>query len=294
MAQQKGLGRGLGALLGDYNQGPEADGSLRQLPLQKVEPNPDQPRRDFNEEELQALADSIGEHGILQPLTVREMPHSGYYQIIAGERRWRAARMAGLTEVPALVIEADDRQAMELALIENLQRQDLNPVEEAQGYHSLLEDYGLTQEEAARRVGKSRPAVANALRLLNLEADILEQIRSGALSPGHARAILSLKDGKKRQEAAQKIVSLDLSVRQAEALCRSLGREPKPEPPTGTLQVNYVAECEKTLSRRLGRGVKIVTGKRKGRFELEFYGPVDLQRLYEALQTLPKEAQREP
>ena len=294
MAQQKGLGRGLGALLGDYNQGPEADGSLRQLPLQKVEPNPDQPRRDFNEEELQALADSIGEHGILQPLTVREMPHSGYYQIIAGERRWRAARMAGLTEVPALVIEADDRQAMELALIENLQRQDLNPVEEAQGYHSLLEDYGLTQEEAARRVGKSRPAVANALRLLNLEADILEQIRSGALSPGHARAILSLTDGKKRQEAAQKIVSLDLSVRQAEALCRSLGREPKPEPPTGTLQVNYVAECEKTLSRRLGRGVKIVTGKRKGRFELEFYGPEDLQRLYEALQTLPKEAQREP
>ena len=294
MAQQKGLGRGLGALLGDYNQGPEADGSLRQLPLQKVEPNPDQPRRDFNEEELQALADSIGEHGILQPLTVREMPHSGYYQIIAGERRWRAARMAGLTEVPALVIEADDRQAMELALIENLQRQDLNPVEEAQGYHSLLEDYGLTQEEAARRVGKSRPAVANALRLLNLEADILEQIRSGALSPGHARAILSLKDGKKRQEAAQKIVSLDLSVRQAEALCRSLGREPKPEPPTGTLQVNYVAECEKTLSRRLGRGVKIVTGKRKGRFELEFYGPEDRQRLYEALQTLPKEAQREP
>ena len=294
MAQQKGLGRGLGALLGDYNQGPEADGSLRQLPLQKVEPNPDQPRRDFNEEELQALADSIGEHGILQPLTVREMPHSGYYHMIAGERRWRAARMAGLTEVPALVIEADDRQAMELALIENLQRQDLNPVEEAQGYHSLLEDYGLTQEEAARRVGKSRPAVANALRLLNLEADILEQIRSGALSPGHARAILSLKDGKKRQEAAQKIVSLDLSVRQAEALCRSLGREPKPEPPTGTLQVNYVAECEKTLSRRLGRGVKIVTGKRKGRFELEFYGPEDLQRLYEALQTLPKEAQREP
>ena len=294
MAQQKGLGRGLGALLGDYNQGPEADGSLRQLPLQKVEPNPDQPRRDFNEEELQALADSIGEHGILQPLTVREMPHSGYYQIIAGERRWRAARMAGLTEVPALVIEADDRQAMELALIENLQRQDLNPVEEAQGYHSLLEDYGLTQEEAARRVGKSRPAVANALRLLNLEADILEKIRSGALSPGHARAILSLKDGKKRQEAAQKIVSLDLSVRQAVALCRSLGREPKPEPPTGTLQVNYVAECEKTLSRRLGRGVKIVTGKRKGRFELEFYGPEDLQRLYEALQTLPKEAQREP
>lgn len=294
MASKKpsGLGRGLGALLGDDVLKAESTGSLY-LPISQVESCSSQPRKHFDEASLAELADSIREHGIIQPLTVRKLA-SGYYQIIAGERRWRAARMAGLTEVPALVIEADDRQAMELALIENLQRQDLNPVEEAQGYHSLLEDYGLTQEEAARRVGKSRPAVANALRLLNLEADILEQIRSGALSPGHARAILSLKDGKKRQEAAQKIVSLDLSVRQAEALCRSLGREPKPEPPTGTLQVNYVAECEKTLSRRLGRGVKIVTGKRKGRFELEFYGPEDLQRLYEALQTLPKEAQREP
>lgn len=163
MAQQKGLGRGLGALLGDYNQAPEGDGTLRLLPLQRVEPNPDQPRRDFNEEELQALADSIATHGMLQPLTVREISGSEYYQIIAGERRWRAARLAGLTEVPALVVEADDRKAMELALIENLQRQDLNPVEEALGYQSLLSDYGLTQEEAAQRVGKSRPAVANAL-----------------------------------------------------------------------------------------------------------------------------------
>ena len=145
MAQQKGLGRGLGALLGDYNQAPEGDGTLRLLPLQRVEPNPDQPRRDFNEEELQALADSIATHGMLQPLTVREISGSEYYQIIAGERRWRAARLAGLTEVPALVVEADDRKAMELALIENLQRQDLNPVEEALGYQSLLSDYGLTR-----------------------------------------------------------------------------------------------------------------------------------------------------
>ena len=180
MAQQKGLGRGLGALLGDYNQGPEEEGNLRMRPLQRVEPNPDQPRRDFNEEELQALADSIAVHGILQPLTVRELPQSQYYQIIAGERRWRAARLAGLTEIPALVVEADDRKAMELALIENLQRQDLNPVEEALGYQSLLTDYGLTQEEAAQRVGKSRPAVANALRLLNLEAKILEMVKTGA------------------------------------------------------------------------------------------------------------------
>jgi ParB family chromosome partitioning protein len=293
MAQQKGLGRGLGALLGDYNQGPEEEGNLRMLPLQRVEPNPDQPRRDFNEEELQALADSIAVHGILQPLTVRELPQSQYYQIIAGERRWRAARLAGLTEIPALVVEADDRKAMELALIENLQRQDLNPVEEALGYQSLLTDYGLTQEEAAQRVGKSRPAVANALRLLNLEAKILEMVKTGALSPGHARAILRVKDPKKQREAAQKIAALDLSVRQAEALCRNMSREPKPEQPAPALQVDYVAECEKTLSRHLGRAVKIVNGKRKGRFELEFYGPEDLQRLYEALQTLPKEMRNE-
>ena len=293
MAQQKGLGRGLGALLGDYNQGPEEEGNLRMLPLQRVEPNPDQPRRDFNEEELQALADSIAVHGILQPLTVRELPQSQYYQIIAGERRWRAARLAGLTEIPALVVEADDRKAMELALIENLQRQDLNPVEEALGYQSLLTDYGLTQEEAAQRVGKSRPAVANALRLLNLETKILEMVKSGALSPGHARAILRVKDPKKQREAAQKIAALDLSVRQAEALCRNMSREPKPEQPAPALQVDYVAECEKTLSRHLGRAVKIVNGKRKGRFELEFYGPEDLQRLYEALQTLPKEMRNE-
>lgn len=293
MAQQKGLGRGLGALLGDYNQEPEMDRGLRQLPLRKVEPNPEQPRHDFNEEELQALADSIAQHGILQPLTVRLLP-SGYYQIIAGERRWRAARLAGLETVPALVVEADDRKAMELALIENLQRQDLNPVEEAQGYQCLLRDYGLTQEEAARRVGKSRPAVANALRLLALEPELLAAVESGALSPGHARAVLSLKDPKKRREAAQKITALGLSVRQAELLCRNLSREPEPAPAPTPLRVDYVAECERTLSRRLGRGVRIVTGKRKGRFELEFYGPEDLQRLYDALQALPQEERKKP
>ncbi len=293
MAQQKGLGRGLGALLGDYTQEPEMDRGLRQLPLRKVEPNPEQPRHDFNEEELQALADSIAQHGILQPLTVRLLP-SGYYQIIAGERRWRAARLAGLETVPALVVEADDRKAMELALIENLQRQDLNPVEEAQGYQCLLRDYGLTQEEAARRVGKSRPAVANALRLLALEPELLAAVESGALSPGHARAVLSLKDPKKRREAAQKITALGLSVRQAELLCRNLSREPEPAPAPTPLRVDYVAECERTLSRRLGRGVRIVTGKRKGRFELEFYGPEDLQRLYDALQALPQEERKKP
>lgn len=292
MAQQKGLGKGLGALLSDYQQFEQpSEGSLRKLPLQKVEPNPDQPRQYFDEEELEALAESITEHGILQPITVRELPN-GYFQIIAGERRWRAARKAGLYEVPALVVDADDRLAMELALIENLQRQDLNPVEEALGYQSLLDDYGLTQEEAARRVGKSRPAVANALRLLNLEEDILELVRSGRLTPGHARAVLSLKDPKKRKEAAQKITALDLSVRQAELLCKNLSREEAPKKIDAPLRVDYIAECEKNLSSHLGRGVKIVSGKRKGRFELEFYGQEDLQLLYEILQTLPKEVRK--
>ena len=286
MASQKGLGRGLGALLGDFTEEPREQSPYRMLPIYKVEPNPDQPRQDFDEEELQQLCESISVHGVIQPLTVREM-NSGYYQIIAGERRWRAARMANLMEIPAVVIEADDKKAMELALIENLQRQDLNAVEEALGYRSLMEDYGLTQEEAANRVGKSRPAVANALRLLNLPQEILEKVRSGELSAGHARAVLSLKSEKKQLEAAQKIIALGLSVRQAELLCRNMEKEPKPEPEV-TLAVNYVAECEKSLSKHLGRGVKIVNGKRKGRFELEFYGQDDLQKLLDALMKLEK------
>ena len=217
MASQKGLGRGLGALLGDFNEPTQDKTPYRLLPLYRIEPNPDQPRHDFDEDELQSLADSIAEHGVVQPLTVRELPN-GYYQIIAGERRWRAARLANLDQIPVVVIEADDRKAMELALIENLQRQDLNPVEEALGYRCLMADYGLTQEETAQRVGKSRPAVANALRLLNLCPEVLETVRKGALSPGHARAVLTLKTAKKQQEAAQKICALDLSVRQAELL----------------------------------------------------------------------------
>ena len=282
MASPKGLGKGLGALLGDFNDEPVYEKSPYQLlPIYKVEPNPDQPRQDFDEEELQALADSITVHGVLQPLTVREL-NSGYYQIIAGERRWRAARLANLSEVPAVIIEADDKKAMELALIENLQRQDLNPVEEALGYQSLINEYGLTQEETATQVGKSRPAVANALRLLGLCPEVLERLRRNELSAGHARAILTLKSDKKQMEAAQKICALGLSVRQAELLCKNMSREPAPEKEL-TLAVDYVAECEKSLSKHLGRGVKIVNGKRKGRFELEFYGQDDLQTLIDAL-----------
>ena len=287
MASPKGLGKGLGALLGDFEEESLEKSADRMLPIYKVEPNPDQPRQDFDEEELQQLAASIEEHGIIQPLTVRELD-SGYYQIIAGERRWRAARIANLSEIPVVVMEADDKKAMELALIENLQRQDLNPVEEALGYQSLMEDYGLTQEEAAKRVGKSRPAVANALRLLGLCPEVLEKLREGALTAGHARAVLTLKTDKKQQEAAQKIIALGLSVRQAEQMCKNMTKEPVKKEEPVTLAVDYVAECEKNLSKHLGRGVKIVNGKRKGRFELEFYGQEDLQVLLDALMKIKR------
>ena len=282
----KGLGKGLGALMGDIIEESAQKSPYQLLPLHKVEPNPHQPRQDFDPEELQALADSIATHGVVQPLTVREMD-SGYYQIIAGERRWRAARLAELREIPAVIIQADDKKVMELALIENLQRQDLNPVEEALGYQTLMNEYGLTQEETAARVGKSRPAVANMLRLLSLCDDVLDMVRQGRLSAGHARALVALKSEKQQKDAAQKIAALGLSVRQAELLCSNLQKTPAAPKPV-TLEVDYVAECEKKLSKVLGRGVKIINGKRKGRFELEFYDQDDLQVLIDTLMNIKK------
>ena len=288
MASNKGLGKGLGALLGESAMQSAPQQSPLLLPLQKIEPNRLQPRKNFDEEELSALADSIRQHGIIQPLTVRLLD-SGYYQIIAGERRWRAARLAGLREVPVVVIEADDKKAMELALIENLQRSDLTPIEEARGYQQLIGEYGLTQEQVADRVSKSRPAVANAMRLLSLPDELLSLVEEGKLTAGHARALLSLKDTRQQLAVAQKVINLQLSVRQTEAMCKKLSKAVKaPEPKP--VEVDYLAECEKTLSRRLGRGVRIVSGKRKGKIELEYYGQEDLQRLYEALtKTLGKE-----
>lgn len=292
MSTKKGLGRGLGALLGDTAlQMEENAADPARISIYKIEPNPLQPRKQFDELELQALADSITANGLIQPLALRRLPN-GYYQIIAGERRWRACRLAGLEEVPAVILEADDQKAMELALIENLQRQDLNPVEEALGYQSLMQDYALTQEQVAQQVGKSRPAIANALRLLQLPEEILDLLASGALSAGHARALLQLQDVHLQAIAAQKITALDLSVRQAERLCKQMSHEaaPKAEPEAAApLEVDYIAECEAALSRQLGRGVKIINGKRKGRFELEFYGQEDLQRLLELLSAIPAE-----
>lgn len=292
MSTKKGLGRGLGALLGDTAlQMEENAADPARISIYKIEPNPLQPRKQFDDLELQALADSITANGLIQPLALRRLPN-GYYQIIAGERRWRACRLAGLEEVPAVILEADDQKAMELALIENLQRQDLNPVEEALGYQSLMQDYALTQEQVAQQVGKSRPAIANALRLLQLPEEILDLLASGALSAGHARALLQLQDAHLQAIAAQKITALDLSVRQAERLCKQMSHEaaPKAEPEAAApLEVDYIAECEAALSRQLGRGVKIINGKRKGRFELEFYGQEDLQRLLELLSAIPAE-----
>ena len=284
MASKKpsGLGRGLGALLGDDVLKTETSGSLF-LPISQVESCSSQPRKHFDEASLAELAASIQEHGIIQPLTVRKLA-SGYYQIIAGERRWRAARLAGLSEVPVIVIEADDRKAAELAMIENLQREDLNPMEEAAGFQSLIETYHMTQEEAATRVGKSRSAVTNALRLLSLTPSVRKLVEEGKLSAGHASALLSLSPAV-QENAAAAVVSGGLSVRQTEALAKRLSAEKKPEKPAPT-GVDYTAEAQKDLSSKLGRGVKIVNGRKKGRIELEYYGLDDLNDLLEALALL--------
>ena len=289
MALERGLGRGLGALLGDAALQSQEGGSLS-LPISQVEPGLKQPRKRFDEESLQDLADSIRIHGIIQPLTVRRLS-SGYYQIIAGERRWRAAKLAGLNEIPAVIIEADDRKVMELGLIENLQREDLNPIEEANGYKVLMSEYGLTQEEVAQRVGKSRPAVANALRLLTLPDPVHLLLEEGKLSAGHARAILAVPSGELQTKLAQKVIAEELSVRQTEALAKRLAAEPReaaePKSAAGPDLSIYLREAEKTLATRFGRKVHIINGRKKGKIELEYYNPEDLNTLLELLEQLP-------
>ena len=251
-----------------------------------MEPRLEQPREVFEEQSLQELADSIARYGLIQPITARRLD-SGYYQIIAGERRWRAARLAGLEEIPVRVIEADDRRTAELALVENLQREDLNPIEEARGYRSLIEEYGLTQEEAAKSVGRSRPAITNALRLLSLCPAVLEMVEKGSLSAGHARALVPILDEKQQIAAAKEVVDKGLSVRQTEQLAARLLKQPKPEmPDDGEIRVDYAAEVANRLSQSLGRKVKLVDGRKIGRIEIEFYGADDRETLIAALERL--------
>ena len=284
MAKKKaelGLGRGLNALLGDPVLQDQGEGSVS-LPISQVEPGLNQPRKRFDPEALAELADSIREHGIIQPLTVRRLS-SGYYQIIAGERRWRAAKQAGLDEVPAVIIEADDRKVMEIGLIENLQREDLNPAEEARGYQVLMNEYGMTQDQVAQRMGKSRPAVTNALRLLNLPEDVLTLVEEGRLSAGHARALLGAPTPALQRQGARAVLDKGLSVRQTEALVKALQKEKKPKVRTEDMLAIYLADLEKNLGSQLGRKVHIQHRGKKGKLELEYYSEDDLETLLRLL-----------
>ncbi len=285
---EKGLGIGLGALLGEAAMDSNSADFLF-LPISKIETAPNQPRKKFDEVMLRELSESIAEHGIIQPLTVRKLA-SGYYQIIAGERRWRAARMAGLSELPVRIIEADDKKAMELALVENLQREDLNPMEEAEGFKALMEEYAFTQEQVAERVGVSRPAVANALRLLSLPKSVKLMVETGEISPGHARAVMQLSKAAEQEAFAKQIVKEGMSVRRAESVASKLTKSDKAPHVKGQeypeTAVNYTAEAEKQLTEHLGRRVKIIEGRKRGRIEVEYYGDDDMQTLIEALLSL--------
>ena len=280
MALERGLGRGLGALLGDAALQSQEGGSLS-LPISQVEPGLKQPRKRFDEDSLQDLADSIRTHGVIQPLTVRRLA-SGYYQIIAGERRWRACRMAGISEVPVIIRELSDSEMTELALIENLQREDLSPVEEALGYQTLMEHYQFTQEEVSKSVGKSRPAVTNALRLLHLPAEVLAMVSSGELSAGHARTLLAFPGEEMMIEAAKLVVKLGLSVRELEKMAKKATEEAKSEIKVVKIRKRspFFDEVELSLNEHLGRKVKVANKtKNKGILEIEFYSEEDLSEL---------------
>lgn len=280
--EKKGLGTGLAALFGEEDLDEQSE--LMTLPITKVEPRKDQPREYFDEDALKELADSITQYGLIQPIVARKLP-SGYYQIIAGERRWRASRLAGLSEIPVRVIDADDRTTAELALVENLQRENLNPIEEAKGYKTLIEVYGLTQEETAKSVGRSRPAITNSMRLLSLSDEVLKLVEDGRLSAGHARALIPVTDGKKQLEAAKEVISKSLSVRKTEAMAAKLTKEPKEEKEKKPF-VDYSAEVEKELGEILGRRVRLVDSRKNGRIEIEFYGADDRENLIELLRKL--------
>ena len=278
---ERGLGTGLGALFGDAAI-ENLSNDFEYLPIAKVEPRKGQPRTRFDEDELFELAESIKEHGVIQPLTVRKVD-GGYYQIIAGERRWRAARIAELTEIPVRIIEVDDGKAMEIALVENLQREDLNPVEEAYGYQALMTEYGLTQEETARRVGKSRPAIANVLRLLALPKELLDMLEKREISAGAAKPLLALTDEAQIIAAARTIVDKEMTARESEQMVKKILQTQEKKLKKDELIVDYMEEIERQLTATMGRRVKIANGKKKGRIEIEYYGREDFETLILAL-----------
>ena len=269
-SQKRGLGRGLDALFVDNAAEESGSSSGTSLRLADIQPDRSQPRCKFDEQALEELASSIREHGVLQPIVVRPCADSGGYKIVAGERRWRAARLAGLTSIPAVIRDLSDTEAMELALIENLQREDLDPIEEAEGYRALMDKCDYTQEQAAQRLGKSRPAVANALRLLSLPEPVLELLRTGKLSAGHAKAVLSIPDDAARVTAAESIAKNNLSVREAEKFC---SRRPKQEklPLPGSGRDPVAQEVELSLKQSLGVEVKVDYDSGRGKLTVSFY-----------------------
>ena len=282
-AKKGGLGKGLDALFMD-NETVDSGGVVT-LRLSEIEPNRDQPRKIFSEEALNELADSIREHGVLQPLLVRPLP-GGSYQLVAGERRWRASRMAGLQEVPVVIREMDEEQAMEIALIENLQREDLNAIEEATGYKQLMERYGMTQEQVAKRVGKSRPAIANALRLLNLPQKVMDMVGEGEVSPGHARALLAFDDQDRIVEIAQKVKTGKYSVRDIERMAKNQDEEKEkaakaPEEPAWGGKSAFLTEMEIAMSMEMGRKVRIIPNSEGGTLQIQFWDEEDLKSLAE-------------
>ena len=290
MAQKKknGLGMGLDALFLD-NSTEENSAGFVSVNINDIEPNRDQPRKTFDEEALSELAASIGEHGIIQPLVVRPIADGGY-QLIAGERRWRAARIAGLNEVPVVIREITDSELLEVALVENLQREDLNPIEEAQGLSLLMETYEMTQEQAAKRVGKSRPAVANAVRLLLLPPSVVDMVREGKISAGHARALLALYDNEKIKELADRIIKKGMSVRDTERLVKFMIKEAKGKKKPTKKRDIYYDEVELAVSDTLGRKAKVnVNATGKGTIQIEFFGKEDLEKLMKIFENNDKE-----
>ena len=282
MAKAKGLGRGLDALFGPEETAPESSAPVG-IPLRDIEPNPSQPRRSFDEAALAELAESIRENGVITPVTLRKTGET--YQIIAGERRWRAARMAGLTELPALVLDVSEGDAYAMAMVENLQREDLNPMEEAEGYQVLMNLSGMTQEQAAQKVGKSRPAVANALRLLNLPEPVRRILRNGGISAGHGRALLALKTAEDMENAAKQVMQQGLTVRQTEDLVKHFYRRKEKADKQPDI---YVRQLERDMSASTGHKITISHGAKKGRLVVEYYGNEDLEAVCAALRQIRK------